>query len=196
MADQDKYDIQTDRWQKNAEDHGRMDAQLVALTSDVKVLDTKVKALDTKVDALDTKFEVLKTEVGVLKNDVGVLKTQVGVLQTQVGVLQTDVGTLKTKAEVLENKFDNLEAKVDKIEEDVKGLRQDIQRGFEKMGERLDGIVNMFALVHQKIEDQGKESRKDLYRLITTIAIILGVTIALGALMIDLFDLLPAVTEK
>ena len=189
MPDQDKYDIQSDRWQQNAEDHGRMDAQLATLTSDVKALDTKVKALDTKVEALETKVEVLKTDVRVLKNDVGVLKTQ-------VGVLQTDVGTLKTKAEVLDTKIDNLEAKVDKVEEDVKGLRQDIQRGFEKVGERLDGIVNLFGLMHQKIEDQGKESRKDLYRLITTIAIILGVMIALGAFLIDLFDLLPAATEK
>lgn len=182
MPDQDKYDIQSDRWQQNAEDHGRMDAQLATLTSDVK-------ALETKVEALDTKVEDIKTDVAVPKNEVGVLKTQ-------VEVLQTDVGTPKTKAEVLATKFDNLEAKVDKIEEDVKGLRQDIQRGFEKVGERLDGIVNLFALVHQKIEDQGKESRKDLYRLITTIAIILGVLIALGVFLIDLFDLLPAATEK
>ena len=196
MPDQDKYDIQSDRWQKNAEDHGRMDAQLATLTSDVKVLDTKVKALDTKVEVLDTKVEALDTKVKALDTKVEVLDTKVEALDTKVEVLNTEVGTLKTKAEVLDTKIDNLEAKVDKVEEDVKGLRQDIQRGFEKIGERFDGMINMIASVNQKIEDQGKESRKDLYRLITTIAIILGVTIALGALMIDLFDLLPAVTKK
>ena len=56
MSDLDKSDVQTDRWTKNAGDHGRMEAQISTLTMQVSILMGGIEKLEVGQKDLRTEM--------------------------------------------------------------------------------------------------------------------------------------------
>lgn len=84
MSDKEKSDLEIDRWAKNAEDHGRMEAQLSALTVQANFLMRGIEKLEDGQKDLRTEMigRIEKTDGRIDKTNERIDKTNEEIAQT------------------------------------------------------------------------------------------------------------------
>jgi chromosome segregation ATPase len=111
-------------------------------------VDRMESKFENRFDALDAQLIRVHVEVKVLQTDVKVLQTDVKVLQTDVKVLQTDVKVLQTDVKVLQTQVDKLTTKVDGLEVfagDTQGRLKRIETHLQLSGSRRSTLQRKAA---------------------------------------------------
>ena len=95
MSDKEKSDVQIDRWAKNAEDHGRMEAQLSALTVQVNFLLGGIEKLESGQKDLRTEMigRIEQTDGRIVKTNERIDKSNERIDENnkQINELRSDV---------------------------------------------------------------------------------------------------------
>ena len=154
MSDKEKNDLEIDRWAKNAEDHGRMEAQLSALTVQVNFLMGGIEKLE--VGQKDLRTEMVG-RIG--QTDGRIDKTNERIDKTNERIDKTNERIDKTKQEIAQTNI-----RIDETKKQISELRSEVNQ-------RIDLLI-------AHAEKESERRQKNMQWLIGTIIAAVGLIMA------------------
>ena len=166
MSDKEKSDLEIDRWAKNAEDHGRMEAQLSALTVQANFLMRGIEKLEAGQKDLRTEMigrieqtdgRIDKTNERIDKTNERIEKTNERIDKTNERIDKTNEEIAQTNKRIEENnrRIDENNRRIDENSKQISELRSEVNQ-------RIDLLI-------AHAEKESERRQKNMQWLIGTI---------------------------